>query len=708
MRNSLFRKESAAAISILLFMVTAGVFLPSLGHDFVNFDDDLYTYKNSMVQQGLTWAGVRWAFTTIDIDFWDPFTWLSYMFDHLVFGLRAWGYHLTSLGLHAANTVLLFSLMRRMTGAIWRSALVAALFGLHPLHVETVAWIADRKDALSTFFALLSLLAYAAYAAGKPKSEGRNPKSETNPKAEKRNPKPEVRAPGFSSSRFQLPSSIFYVLAFLLFAFGLMSKATVVILPLLLLLLDYWPLGRLSFPLRQPSGTPPLRLVLEKLPFLALGLAVGLATIHAGRHLGAIFTAAQFSFGARLHNALLSLVAYLGQTVWPAKLAVFYPYPRTFPLWPAVGAGALLAGITGLVLSLWRQRPYLIVGWLWFGITLVPTLGLIQLNAIARADRYAYFALTGLLIMTVWGLDELARRWRWPKASVALAAGVALAACVLVSAHQLVCWRNSETLFVHALAVTRDNHIAHDNLGLYLWEHGRTQEAIEHYRASLALYERFEPLHNLALALASQGQFSNAIPLYQAALELRPRESAARKNFAAALAQSGRLGEAVVQYRLALQESPGDLEAQNNLGICLARLGQLDEASALFRKILDTDPANRSAHGNLGSVFVRQKRLAEAAAEFRAVLGLAPNDLPARVALGHAAAELGRLDEAVEQFSTALHQTPNDPRLHFELGLVFERTGQRQEAAAQYRETLRQDPDHAEARAHLNALASGP
>ena len=445
----------ALLIAASLVLLTMAVFWPATGHDFVSYDDPDYVTANPHVQGGLTWAGVEWAFcNTQQAVYWAPLTWLSHMLACQFFGLNAWGHHLINVVLHAANTGLVFLLFRRMTGSTWRSAILAALFGLHPLRVESVAWVTERKDVLSGFFGLLCLWAYVRYA------ETSNQWSVNSDQSSAPRNTTRAAAP---SLRFEVrcfPPSFWYWTAVVLFALGLMSKPMLVTWPFVLLLLDYWPLGR--FAVHSPQSTvhsreadgggqtgdrerqyygPRItselhilnRLLLEKLPFFALALAASVVTFEVQQRGGALEPVQYLALGARVGNALISYCRYLEKLFWPANLAVFYPHPGQWPLVKVLLAGGLLLGISGLLFIKRRRYPFLLVGWLWFVGTLVPVIGLIQSSSQAMADRFTYLPSLGVLMLAIWGAWELTPRWRHAVTAVALAGSVAIALCVVVT-----------------------------------------------------------------------------------------------------------------------------------------------------------------------------------------------------------------------------------------------------------------------------------
>ncbi|MGD0253772.1 MAG: tetratricopeptide repeat protein, partial [Verrucomicrobiota bacterium] len=454
-------------IGLLLALVTLLVYLPVCRYNFVNYDDGDYVTENQVVQNGLTWAGVEWAFTTWHAGNWHPLTWLSHMLDCELFGLNPGAHHLVNVLFHAANVVLLFALLLRMTNSLWPGAFVAALFAWHPLHVESVAWISERKDVLSTFFALLTLLAYVRHA----KSVACDEWQMTGTAETTGTP---------NLSRFARHPSLFYWLALIFFTLGLMSKPMLVTLPFVMLLLDLWPLKRVTSDKWQVAGV--LRLALEKWPFFLLTAISCVVTFFAQRGGDAVVSLAKVSLRYRLENAPVAAVRYLLKMIRPADLAVIYPMPDKIPALAVAAAVTALILISAVAWLVRRRSPYLLVGWLWFLGTLVPVIGLVQVGGAALADRYTYLPSIGLFIAAAFGLRDLADRFRFLKIPVAVAASLMLAGCLMLTENQLRCWRDSQTLFAHAVAVTKDNDIAHINLGVALEQQGKLDEALAEYR----------------------------------------------------------------------------------------------------------------------------------------------------------------------------------------------------------------------------------
>jgi tetratricopeptide (TPR) repeat protein len=645
------KRRRTILICALLSAATLATFWPVIGHDFINYDDGPFVTQNAHVLSGLNWENVGWAFRTGFGGNWQPITWLSHMLDAQCFGLKPGWHHLSSLLLHMANTVLLFLLFQRMTGAAWRSAAVAALFALHPLHVESVAWVAERKDVLSAFFFILTLLTYVKYAetseGGGDKSTVREPDRFQRAEALVAGlplPKGESRGEGEQSDRPPTDvilanasrnpgSGLWYLLALALFASGLASKPMLVTLPFVLLLLDYWPLRRLSFPLfhhsttpiLQHSATPLPRLMLEKLPFLALSAASCVVTFVAQRASESVFPLAILPLAQRATNALVACVTYLEKTFWPAGLAVFYPLPDTLPAGIVIVAGAVALGITAWAIGSARRSPHVTVGWFWFLGMLVPIIGLVQVGLQARADRYTYLPLIGVFIMLVWEVSRAFSRWRLTRAVCGIAAGLALLACAVRTRDQLRHWQNSESVFRQAIAVTKDNWLAHYNLAGCLTELGRFDEALAEGRRALAIYPDYAHAHhNLGNVLFRQGQVDEAIAHWRRALEIDPRLAGAHNNLGNALLGMGRLDEAVAHLQMAVKTDPDLASAHNNLGNALLRKGRLDEAIARFQEAVRLRPNFARAHCNLGAALLRKGQVTEALAHYQEAIAAQP------------------------------------------------------------------------------------
>jgi tetratricopeptide (TPR) repeat protein len=515
-------------VSLSLIAATLIIYANVRLYPFVNSDDPVYL--NAHVLQGLTWNNVRWAFTDATVPYWHPLTFLSHMLDVSLFGTNAGGHHVTNVILHVASTLMLFGLMLQMTGWLGRSAVIAALFGLHPLRVESVAWVAERKDVLSTFFWIATTWAYVRYV--------------HRPRARR------------------------YAAVIVLFASGLMAKPMIVTLPFTLLLLDYWPLHRINL-----DGTPTRRhgpslrgLLSEKIPLFALAALASLGTFAAQREVGAVNTLEAIPLGLRVANALHSYVAYIGDLIWPARLAALYPYPGAVSDTSLFISMLVLAAVTALVVVGRRQYPYLLVGWLWYLGTLLPVVGVIQVGPQARADRFTYVPHIGLLLMLVWGIHDLMRRWSNRRVVLVPAAAAAIAACIIVARRQAGYWRSSTTLWEHTLAVTRNNGVAHYNLGLALAGAGQDDDAISHLREATRLEPDFAFAHNrLALALDRRGDLAGSRMHLAEVVRLMPTSAEAYANLGVALAQERRYPEAIAAFSKALELNPADATSRSRL-----------------------------------------------------------------------------------------------------------------------------------------------
>ncbi|MBA4396033.1 MAG: hypothetical protein C0394_01385 [Syntrophus sp. (in: bacteria)] len=530
-------------VCLILAAVAFAVFWNVQHHDFILYDDPRYVFLNPHVQFGLTGPSIFWAFTTMEMSNWHPLTWLSLMFDYDLFRLNPAGYHWTNLLIHIANGILLFTVFRRMTQDIWRSALVAALFTVHPLHVESVAWISERKDVLSAFFWLLTMGAYVRYA--------------------------------------DRPVTGNYLLLIAAFVLGLMAKPMLVTLPFVLLLFDVWPLRRLAFPFSRFNQTLPddvaagkitwPHALWEKIPLFFLAFLSSVITYLAQMSWNAVGTLEAFPLYTRIANALISYVHYIVKMFWPVNLAFFYPYILWWPPWILAGAALLLAGLTILIMKQRGNSPYLAVGWLWYLGTLVPVIGIVQVGSQAMADRYTYIPLIGLFMMIAWGVPELFGNWRFRKTFLSVLSGGVLTLLALSSWQQVQYWQNSVTLFEHALSVTSKNYLAHHNLGVALFLEGRTDDAVRHYNAALKIKPDYADAHyNIGMVMAVQGRYEEAIHRYLEALRIKPDNADAYNNIGVALAAQGKYDEAIRCYSDALRIRSGHEKARANLTAAMA------------------------------------------------------------------------------------------------------------------------------------------
>lgn len=576
--SALTRRPALPAL--VLFLVTTAVYWPATHNGFVNYDDDLYVTANARVQAGLDWDNVRWAFTTTELSNWHPLTWLAHTADVQMFGLDARGHHATSVLLHALNAALLFWLLFQATGAAAPSFAAAALFALHPLNVQSVAWVSERKNVLSTLFWLLTLWAYGAWT--------------------------------------RRPRAVLYAAALVSLALSLLTKPMAVTVPFVLLLLDYWPLDRVSRGAR--------RLVLEKLPFLGMALALSVIAFVVQREAGSMVAAETIPWTARVANAVWSYAAYLGQAVWPAGLAVFYPHPEGSLPAARVAAAALgLLAATGALFH-WRDRlrPQL-VGWLWYLGTLVPVIGLVQVGTQAMADRYAYVPLVGVFVAVAWSVAGLVERGHFPKEVAIGVAAVALVALSVVTVQQTAVWRDSISLFEHTIAVEPDSWVAHYNLGNAYEDLGRHEDAVARFRETIRLRPEFARAHNnLANALDEMGRTAEALPSYERAVQLKPDLVEAYNNLGIAYAAAGRHEAGETALRTAVRLRPGFTEAHLNLAIGLRERGRLEEAKAEADVAVSQRPGWALARFHRGLVLLRMGDAEGARREQQVLLGLDP------------------------------------------------------------------------------------
>ena len=645
-----WRKYWDVWVCLVIVGITLAVYWRVQDFDFVNIDDDLYVSENPHVQEGLTVDSVIWAFSFQGKKdtYWHPVAWLSHALDCRFFGLKAGRHHLTNLVIHVANILLLFWVFRRMTGAFWRSAFVAALFAIHPINVDTVAWVAERKNVLSTFFWMLTLLAYVYYA--------------------------------------EKPIVYRYLLVLLMFVLGLLTKPVLVTLPFVLLLLDYWPLKRFSYERLSLDGIGVMagtslgrfrkfstaRLIVEKVPFFALsGLTIGLSSLSVLEQVPLSVA----PMGLRIANALASYVQYIGKMFWPQGLTVLYPYPRTVPAGEVVGAVAFLGGVTLLAIWFIKRAPFLLVGWFWFLGTLVPVLGLVQVGLWpAMADRFAYVPFIGLFLVMAWGIPEITRKWPYQKTCLSVTAALLLLGLFVVTWKQVGYWKNSITLFERNLEFTSNNHIAHTNLGAALNEEGRLEEAIAHYLKALQLRpDSAEAHNNLGLVLEKQGRRVEAIKHYYQALKYAPDSVVTIKNLAVSLDKSGQSAQAIQRYLHVLRINPDAAEVHYRLGIAFNKEGRTEEAMQHYLQALRVEPDFAEAHNNLGNIFINQGRLEEAIGHYSHALRIKSDSAEAHNNLGVALIRKGMVEEGIGHIKTALRIDPDYGPARRNVGLIGDR-----------------------------------
>ncbi|MGA3207330.1 MAG: tetratricopeptide repeat protein [Syntrophales bacterium] len=651
------KKRQILIVCIFLTVATFIAFWQVSHCDFINYDDDSYVTGNSQIQNGITIAGIRWAFTSIHEANWHPITWISHMMDVQLFGLKPGWHHLTNLLFHIVNTLLLFLVFHRMTKALWQSAFVAALFALHPLHVESVAWVAERKDVLSTFFLMLTMAAYIYYVE-----------------------RPELRR--------YLPVLLFFVL-------GLMAKPMLVTLPFVLLLLDHWPLQRFEqkksvqetrIEVNKPvSGnkrkgkskkkhtvkeetkaekpadhkyqyqwTLIRPLLWEKIPLFALTALSSIATYIAQQKEGAMGSIEAFPFSVRIANAFVSYIIYIGKTIWPSNLAVFYPHPKLWPLWQVLGAVLFVIAVTLMVIWMAKRFPYLAMGWLWYIGTLVPVIGIVQVGSQARADRYTYVPLIGLFIMVVWGITELLKKWRHRKEALFVLSALTLSCLFVVTWLQVGYWQNSIMLFGHALKVTDHNSLAFCNRGVAYASLDNYRQAIGDYDKAIELDPKFAKAYdNRGAAYGSLGNYRKAIEDCSKAIELDPEFAKAYDNRGVAYASLGNNRQAIGDYDKAIELDPKFAKAFYSRGVAYYDLGNYKQAIGDYDKAIELDPKFAKAYDNRAAAYGSLGNYRKAIEDWSKAIELDPKSAMVYYNLGVAYWSLGNYRQANENLKIA-------------------------------------------------------
>jgi tetratricopeptide (TPR) repeat protein len=663
-------KKKRALICLTLALATLGVYWQVHNFGFVNYDDPDYVTENSMVKRGLTVSGIIWAFTHFYASNWHPLTWISHMLDCQLFGLNAGGPHLVNVFLHTANAILLFLLLHRLTGAQWRSAIVAAVFALHPLHVESVAWISERKDVLSTFFGLLSLLAYVGYVH---KSSAGNPKS-----------------------------TVRYVMALVFFALGLLAKPMLVTLPFLMLLLDFWPLQRVENSGWRTFFTRQYRkLALEKWPWFALVAGSCAATLVAQKQVAA--TTASFPVGWRLVNVIESYFWYFQKTFWPAKLAVFYPLEQVRPIVPFIIAAVVVSMVTAAAVITIRRWPFVLVGWFWFLGTLVPVIGIVQVGAQAMADRYSYVPMVGILIAIVWSGHALLVNSPRKLRTAGFATAIVLAVLATATVFQIQYWKNTITLFSHDLDVTHANDTALVNLGVAYYELGRNDDALKLYRLAVEINPHYADVYkNIALALEKTGKSDEALAQYKKAVEVNPKSADLQHSLAEALTAHGNKEQAVEHYSEAVRLQPEKALYHNDFAVALVAVGKREDALPHYQRAVQLDSANAQFQNNLATALLRAGKGQEAIEHYRAAIRLDPKFAEPYANLGALLFMSQRYGDAALQYSEAVRLSPTNAGIRFNAGLAFLKARRIEEARIELNAAARLRPDWAEP---LNAQA---
>ena len=663
------------ALIFICFALTAStllVFWQVHAFDFVNYDDDDYVYENQHVLGGLTDDGIIWAFTSGHATNWHPVTWLSLMLDCQLFGTNPGRLHLVNVFLHLVNTLLLFTVLRKMTGSLWPSSFVAAAFALHPMHVESVAWIAERKDVVSTLFLLLTLAAYVGY----------------------------VR----NRSLFR------YLLTIVLFLLGLMAKPMLVTLPVVLLLLDYWPLDRFAAhrtvktageKSRNPAPIDDGRAIwyriwIEKIPFFVLAAVSSGITFIVQRAGGAVKDVTILPLEIRAANVFLSYSRYIGKLFWPKNLAAIYPFDADgFSFWQIALCAMLVLGISVFVIRFGRTQKYLPVGWFWFVGTLIPVIGLVQVGLQAYADRYTYIPYIGLFIMIAWGISGLSAKWPYRKVTLGIAAAIVLAALGIGTYRQAGYWNNSIALFTHAIKVTQNNFIAYNNLGYAYANLSRWQEAIKACKQAIQIKPDYaEPHNNLGNAYTNLGRWQEAIEAYRQAIQIKPDFAEPHNNLGAVYVILGRWQEAIETYRQAIRIKPDFAEPHYNLGYAYTNLSRWQEAIEAYGQAIRIKPDDTEAYNNLGNVYVNLGRWQEAIEACKQAIQIKPDYADPHNNLGNAYANLGRWQEAIEAYRQAIQIKPDFAEAYKNLGNALLSEGKFREAISHIKRSLKIEPNN--------------
>jgi tetratricopeptide (TPR) repeat protein len=687
-------------ILIMAFLViaTAGVYWQVKDFEFIEYDDISYVTENPYVQQGLTRDSFIWAFTATHSANWHPLTWLSHMLDIELYGMNPGPHHLTNVLFHIGNTLLLFLLLRRMTGAVWRSGTVAALFALHPLHVESVAWVAERKDVLSTFFWILTLLAYTRY----------------------------TEKTGIKT----------YVPVLIWFIMGLLSKPMLVTLPFVLLLLDYWPLGRIG---NSPQFSNLRGLLLEKIPLFIFSAISSIITFFVQQGGGAVGSLEVCPLTIRIANALIAYVAYLGKMLYPFNLSYFYPYSFKIPIWQPIAASFFIVFMFLLAIKFAKQHPYFPLGWLWYMGTLVPVIGLVQVGSQSMADRYTYIPLIGIFILMVWGVTALVSGKAYGKTFLCTITPAVLLVLITTTYFQITYWQNGITLFEHALHAVKDNALNRNNLGVALSNKGKLDEAIGHYSRAVQISPDYADAYkNMGVALSKQGKANKAVGHYLEALRIRPNDTEALNLMGVALEKLGKTDEAAQYYSRSLKADPRNARAHNNIATLMANQGRSDDAFLHLTEALRLDPNYEEAHYNMGNILSAQGKIVQAMGHYSRAIELNPDDADNYNNMGSSLLGIGKQEQAAIYFQKALEinpehtqarnnlkqledarkeadqlaakmreefgEHPDNPDLYYQVGNLYKQRGFPEEAARQYENAIRLQPDFADATVELAIL----
>ncbi len=654
-------RQSNLLICLFLVAVTALIYAKTSRYEFVSYDDSAYVLENPHVRMGWTLEGIKWAFTNTCYYHWFPLTWLTHMFINQVWGLNPAPHHALNVLLHMVNAVLCFVIWMRLTGQRWQSAFVAAVFCVHPINVESVAWVSERSNVLSAMFWFLCMGSYVQY----------------------------VRRPSF----------LRYGLVAFLLALGLMAKPALMTLPFVFLLLDYWPLGRLT---RESFS----KLVAEKIPLFFLAACSVTLTLYSSWRIHVLVTLENLSVGNRIGNALIAYVLYLGKMIWPIHCAFFYPHlGDAVALVKVLSAGALIAAISIGAFMARKVAPYFWMGWLWYLGTIFPVSGLIAAGPHSIADRYAYISFLGLFVALTWAAADLVARVHFPKVLLAALAGSILSALMILASVQAETWRNSVSLYRHATRVTQENYLAHYNLAEALSQRGESREALEHYREAAEIMAG-QPDYRLmyGIALRKQGHYSEAIAQFEQILSDQPNHDQANYHMAVTLCLQGNSSEAAKKFALALGEEPGSAQVHYCLAGCMAQVGKWDEARFQYQEAIRCNPSIADLRMDYGIALSRQGKFPAAVLEFEQALNLAPNSAKVYCAMGIALALQGHTGAAADCFSKALALEPDKEETHYNLAVALFKTGHRGQARDHFLEALRLRPEYTEAREGLQYM----
>jgi tetratricopeptide (TPR) repeat protein len=641
--------------SLLLILITIAIYYRVANFEYITFDDDLYVYDNTHIKDGLTFQNMLWSLTTSHAYNWHPLTWISLYVDSQFFGSTPGVHHLVNVFFHISNSLLLLLILVCMTKKFWSSIIVAGLFALHPLHVESVAWISERKDVLSTLFWMLTMISYYRYVS--------------------------------------YPKIGRYILVLLFFILGLLAKQMLVTLPFVLLLMDFWPLRRLQFPESSKGDT--LRIIAEKVPLFIFAMIFSFIIFLVQKN-SAVYQLTTFPLDVRMANAIVSYLAYIKDMLWPFNLAIFYPHPRKIPLITTVLSGILLLSVTLIFLKYIQKFPFLAIGWFWYMGTLVPVIGIIQVGLQEKADRYTYIPLIGIFIIIAWGLSELLTKFPNKKLIMSMVVSIILIMCVGASWVQVGYWKNSETLYTHAIRVTKDNYGAQCGLAGVLMDKGQTDEAIDHYRETIRIKPDYMlPRFNLGIILLNKGKYDEAIEQFQEIANHNPSPTPETHLYLGiALAAENKIDEAINHYYEALKMNPALTAGQFNLGYALLRKGKLDQAIMLIQNGLRTKPYEFNARIELGITFIKLNRVEEAIKQFSIATQINPRSEQAKAFLGNALLTKNNIKSLIRNLESQVDNAHLNTDKLYKLTILYSSIGQYDKSISCLQKVLSTQPEN--------------